>query len=98
MNTEIRTEETYTFSLSEEIIRQKVNFKNRYGITLGGDLYLPKNHQDNLPGIVVCGPFGAAKEPKELCVIPRACQIDFYNQLEIILFDKLQNFFRENLK
>lgn len=32
----------YTFELSDEVTRQKVTFKNRYGITLAGDLYLPK--------------------------------------------------------
>ena len=40
-----QTEQTdfYTFKLSDKVTRQKVNFKNRYGITLSGDLYLPKN-------------------------------------------------------
>lgn len=33
----------YTFKLSEKVSRQKITFKNRYGITLTGDLYLPKN-------------------------------------------------------
>lgn len=40
MNT---TKEHYTFQLSDKVTRQKVSFKNRYGITLSGDLYLPKN-------------------------------------------------------
>lgn len=35
--------DNYTFKLSEKVSRQKVTFKNRYGITLTGDLYLPKN-------------------------------------------------------
>src|SRR5678816_4656022 len=33
----------YTFKLSDKVTRQKVTFKNRYGITLTGDLYLPKD-------------------------------------------------------
>ncbi len=31
------------FPKSDKVDHQKVNFKNRYGITLVGDLYLPKN-------------------------------------------------------
>jgi uncharacterized protein len=38
----------YTFKLSDHVIREKVTFKNRYGIILTGDLYIPKNH-DNKP-------------------------------------------------
>jgi uncharacterized protein len=30
-----------TFLLSDKVDYQKVTFKNRYGITLAGDLYLP---------------------------------------------------------
>lgn len=51
------------FPKSEKVDHQKVSFKNRYGIALSGDLYLPKNRVDNrLPAIVVSGPFGAVKE------------------------------------
>ena len=32
-----------TFPRSEKVDHQKVTFKNRYGITLAGDLYLPKD-------------------------------------------------------
>ena len=53
----------YTFPLSEKVIREKVHFKNRYGITLTGDLYIPKNHGEiPLAAIAVSGPFGAVKE------------------------------------
>lgn len=38
----MNTKEHYTFQLSDKVTRQKVSFKNRYGITLSGDLYLPK--------------------------------------------------------
>lgn len=41
---------------------RKVTFKNRYGITLVGDLYVPKGATGKLPAIAVSGPFGAVKE------------------------------------
>lgn len=51
------------FPKSNKVYHQKVTFKNRYGITLVGDLYLPKNHHDKrLPALVISGPFGAVKE------------------------------------
>ncbi|MCX2740204.1 alpha/beta hydrolase [Pontibacter anaerobius] len=56
------TEEHYTFQLSDNVTRQKVSFKNRYGIELTGDLYLPKNGGNNLPVLAISGPFGAVKE------------------------------------
>jgi len=52
----------YTFELSEKVTRQKVTFKNRYGITIAGDLYVPKNGGNNLSAIAISGPFGAVKE------------------------------------
>ena len=55
--------EHYTFELSNKVTRQKVTFKNRYGITLSGDLYMPKNQSSNtLPAIAISGPYGAVKE------------------------------------
>jgi fermentation-respiration switch protein FrsA (DUF1100 family) len=55
--------EHYTFKLSDKVTRQKVAFKNRYGITLSGDLYLPKDHgNEPLAAIAISGPFGAVKE------------------------------------
>jgi fermentation-respiration switch protein FrsA (DUF1100 family) len=55
--------EHYTFELSDKVTRQKVTFKNRYGITLSGDLYIPKNHGgEPLAALVISGPFGAVKE------------------------------------
>ncbi len=54
----------YSFKLSDAVVRTKVHFKNRYGIELAGDLYVPKNAGDSekLAAIAVCGPFGAVKE------------------------------------
>ncbi|MBA1702632.1 alpha/beta hydrolase, partial [Escherichia coli] len=40
-----------------------VTFPNRYGITLVGALYIPKDRGDRkLAAIAVSGPFGAVKE------------------------------------
>lgn len=52
----------YSFKLSESVVRTKVHFKNRYGIELAGDLYVPGNAGGKLAAIAVCGPFGAVKE------------------------------------
>ncbi|MDR2010898.1 MAG: alpha/beta hydrolase [Bacteroidales bacterium] len=62
MNNTTKNEE-YTFELGDKVTRQKVTFKNRYGITLTGDLYIPKNHgNEPLAALAVSGPFGAVKE------------------------------------
>ncbi|GAB3647135.1 alpha/beta hydrolase [Echinicola sediminis] len=55
--------EHYTFELSDNVTREKVTFKNRYGITLTGDLYIPKNGgKELLSALAISGPFGAVKE------------------------------------
>lgn len=51
-----------TFTQSDKVDHQKLTFKNRYGITLAGDLYQPRGVSGRQPAIVVCGPFGAVKE------------------------------------
>ena len=52
-----------TFAKSDKVDIQKVSFKNRYGITLVGDLYLPKEKPETkMAAIAVSGPFGAVKE------------------------------------
>lgn len=52
-----------TFPKSDKVIHKKVTFQNRYGITLAGDLYIPKNSDNKkLPALAVSGPFGAVKE------------------------------------
>lgn len=52
-----------TFPKSDKVRHQKVSFKNRYGITLTADLYLPKNLAgERLSALAVGGPFGAVKE------------------------------------
>lgn len=52
-----------TFVESSKVEHRKVNFPTRYGITLVGDLYIPKDRGDRkLAAIAVSGPFGAVKE------------------------------------
>lgn len=51
------------FAKSDKVDVEKVKFKNRYGIELAGDLYIPKNTaSEKMPAIAVSGPFGAVKE------------------------------------
>lgn len=52
------------FEKSEELSHEKVRFINRFGITLVGDLYTPKNldRKAKNKALAVCGPFGAVKE------------------------------------
>ena len=53
-----------TFQKSDKVNVQKVEFKSRFGITLVGDLYIPKgvNANEKLAAIAISGPFGAVKE------------------------------------
>ena len=53
-----------TFPKSDRVNVQRVEFKNRFGITLVGDLYSPKgvNVNEKLAAIAISGPFGAVKE------------------------------------
>jgi fermentation-respiration switch protein FrsA (DUF1100 family) len=39
-----------------------------------------------------------AAEPKELVVIPGAGHVDLYDRVQLIPFDKLEAFFKTNLK
>lgn len=50
------------FPKSDKVNHRKVNFHNRYGITLAADLYEPKEAEEKLKALAVCGPFGAVKE------------------------------------
>lgn len=52
----------YSFQMRDTVERTKVTFRNRYGIALAGDLYLPKTNDGKLSAIAVAGPFGAVKE------------------------------------
>ena len=50
------------FPQSNKVIHEKVTFRNRYGIMLAADMYIPKNAGGKLATIAVSGPFGAVKE------------------------------------
>jgi fermentation-respiration switch protein FrsA (DUF1100 family) len=52
-----------TFPKSAKVDHRKVTFRNRYGITLAADLYVPRNADGRkLAALAVGGPFGAVKE------------------------------------
>lgn len=61
---ELKLNETWdkVFPQSDKVEHCKVTFHNRYGITLAADLYKPREAEEKLPAIAVCGPFGAVKE------------------------------------
>ena len=51
------------FPKSNKVNHRKVTFKNRFGITITADMYIPKNTGNKkLPALVLSGPFGAVKE------------------------------------
>ena len=43
----------YSFPLRDTVTREKVQFHNRYGIQLAGDLYLPKGASGKLAAVAV---------------------------------------------
>ncbi|WP_370648569.1 alpha/beta hydrolase, partial [uncultured Parabacteroides sp.] len=61
-NLELTKEWDKIFPKSEKVDHSKVTFRNRYGITLAADLYVPKNTNGKMAAIAVSGPFGAVKE------------------------------------
>lgn len=50
------------FPQSDRVDHRKVTFRNRFGITLVADMYIPRQAEGRLPAIAVSGPFGAVKE------------------------------------
>ena len=58
------TKDFLTFNLSDNVIKENVQYKNRYGITISAHLYMPKNidKTQKHPALVLSGPFGAVKE------------------------------------
>ncbi len=59
---ELTKEWDKVFPESDKVNHSKVTFRNRYGITLAADMYIPRNASGKLPAIAVSGPFGAVKE------------------------------------
>lgn len=92
------------FPQNEKTEHTKVTFRNRYGITLAADMYMPRGASGKLPAIAVCGPFGSEdtykrlkSENKELMIIPGANHTDLYDT-DRIPFDHIENFYRKYLK
>lgn len=56
--------EYYIFELNENIERKRVNYKNRYGMVLAGDLYTEKNLDltKKYPALIIGAPYGGVKE------------------------------------
>jgi hypothetical protein len=53
----------YIAKLSENVKRVHVRYKNRYGMTIAGDLYTAKNmDKSKYPALVVGAPYGGVKE------------------------------------
>ncbi len=50
------------FTRSDKVDHLKATFRNRYGLTLAADMYIPRGAAGRLPAVAVCGPFGAVKE------------------------------------
>lgn len=57
-------EGNYIFTLSKNVVRKSVTFKNRYGIMLAADLYTPKNFEASrkYPALIIGSPYGGVKE------------------------------------
>ncbi|WP_448118785.1 alpha/beta hydrolase [Pseudomonas serbica] len=54
----------YIFSLSDKVTRRAVSYRNRFGIKLAADLYLPADFEtnDSWPALIVGAPYGGVKE------------------------------------
>ena len=70
-----------TFPQSEKVDHKKVTFVNRYGITLAYENMIKDSKYTS---------------NKELLTIPGAVHTDLYDNLDVIPFDKIQKFFKEN--
>lgn len=58
------SEEYYTFELNPTVERRNVRYRNRYGIDIAADLYLPKDldRTTTHPAVVIGPPHGGVKE------------------------------------
>lgn len=54
----------YIFELNKNVERKSVSYKNRYGIKISGDIYIPKNLDSTMtyPGLIIGVPYGGVKE------------------------------------
>ena len=65
------------FPKSDKVDHKKVNFHNRYGITLAADMYTPRGAEGKLPAIAVSGPFGAVKEQSSGLYAQKMAELGF---------------------
>jgi uncharacterized protein len=58
--------DNYIFDLDENVTRESVSYKNRFGITIAADFYRPKakdfDESEKHPAIIVGAPYGGVKE------------------------------------
>ncbi|URJ60958.2 alpha/beta hydrolase [Paenibacillus polymyxa] len=54
----------YIFELSDNVTRKSVSYKNRFGIKIAADLYLPKNFDESKKhkAVIIGAPYGGVKE------------------------------------
>lgn len=54
----------YIFELSDKVTRKSVSYKNRFGIQIAADLYLPKNFDESKKhkAVIIGAPYGGVKE------------------------------------
>ena len=65
------------FPKNDKVDHKKVNFHNRYGITLAADMFTPKSVVGKLPAIAVSGPFGAVKEQSSGLYAQKMAELGF---------------------
>lgn len=60
-----------TFTASDKVISEKISYKNRYGITIAANLYLPKDMDESKKyvALVIGTPYGGVKRARcgDLC-------------------------------
>jgi len=58
------TADNYIFELNDQVTRTPVSYKNRFGIAIAADLYLPRDFDKSMkhPAIVIGAPYGGVKE------------------------------------
>ena len=80
-------EEYYIAPLSDDVERKAVFFPNRFGVYLSGDLYAPKNIDNNkkYPAIIVGAPYGGVKEQGPCVYADRLAQKGFI----VLTFDQI---------
>ena len=64
MKQETKQEDYLTFKLSDNVKREQISYRNKYGIDIAADLYLPKDIDTTrkYSAIIVGAPYGGVKE------------------------------------